>query len=245
MKYLRTAISIIILLIIWLLWSNSVNNSLTAPSISQTLNALKEIIVNKSSYIAFLGTITRFLLALLISTGLGVTFGFLSGLFSKFEHYIHPIVTILRTIPTVAIIIIIWMMVGANKSPLIITFLILFPISYQAILDGIKELHQNEYMEVYRLDSKLSFIIIYRVYFPLIINYIKLALVQTVGLGIKVLVMAEFTAGTKKSIGTEIRTAQTMLEYDTIFAWTIILIILVVGIEVLLDKVKKSILDKN
>jgi NitT/TauT family transport system permease protein len=58
---------------------------------------------------------------------------------------------------------------------------------------------------------------------------------QSAGLGIKVLVMAEFLAQTRNSIGNQLYLAKVNLEYDRVFAWTILLIIIAVILEFLIE----------
>lgn len=245
MKYLRMSISILAIIVIWILWSKGVNNSLIAPSVFQTFEALGNILGEGKSYLYIGGTLLRLAISVLISVGLGMLLGFLSGMFSKALDFLYPIITALRTIPIIAIILIIWMAVGSDNSPLIVTSLILLPISFQAIYEGVIELNKNEFMEAYRLDSRLSMKVIGYVHIPLLIPYIKLALVQSIGLGVKVLVMAEFTSGTSNSIGYAILRANNAIEFDRIFAWTIILIVFVVLIEFFVDRFKKRIEHSN
>lgn len=244
-KQIRYFISICVILIIWTVWSFNVDNKLVAPSIIDTLQALGSILTSTKSYSYILGTVGRLIASVSISVLFGVVLGYLSGMFKRLEEYLYPIVTMLRTIPIIAIILIIWMAVGSNNSPIIIAFLIVFPISYQAVNDGVKELNKNEFMDVYKLDTKLNLFVIMKVYLPLLSSYIKLALIQSIGLGVKVLVMAEFTAGTKNSIGLAILKANNAIEYNSIFAWTIILITFVLIIEFFVNYTKNRIKALN
>ena len=240
-RYVRYAITIFVLLIIWIAWSKGVNNELIAPGLKGTFRSLMNILGDSKSYQYVGGTLLRLIASVLLSVLAGIILGFLSGIFYRLEQYLYPIVTMLRTIPVIALILVIWMAVGSDKSPIVITFLILFPLTYQAIIDGMKELNKNEFMDVYKLDSKLNLRVIFQVYLPLLFSYIRLALIQSFGLGVKVLVMAEFTAGTRNSIGLAILKANNAIEYSTIFAWTIVLIIFVLCIEFLVDLAKKKI----
>jgi NitT/TauT family transport system permease protein len=81
----------------------------------------------------------------------------------------------------------------------------------------------------------------------LISKDISTALLQSLGLGLKVMIMAEYLAQTDNSIGKAISFARVNLAYDEIFAWTLLLIIIAVLFELLInhykpitDKFKKS-----
>lgn len=108
-----------------------------------------------------------------------------------------------------------------------------FPIIYQAAEDGIKSIDQS-YIDVYRLEAHDTRLAFKYLYYPLIKPYLILSFLQSFGLGLKVLVMAEYLAQTKNSIGLELYNAKMNLDYQTVFAWTIILIILSVLMEYLI-----------
>jgi NitT/TauT family transport system permease protein len=57
---------------------------------------------------------------------------------------------------------------------------------------------------------------------------------QSIGLGFKVIVMAEFISQARRGIGRELHDASISIEYVQVFAWTIIMIIIVVIFESLL-----------
>lgn len=245
-KWLWFSFSFFVLVIVWVVWSQSVNNSLVAPSPTQTLVALKTILGSKNTYQIIGWSLGRLFLALLLSISFGFILGFLSGINSIVEKFFYPIVTVLRTIPVIAIILILLMAFGKDKSPLAITFLMIFPITYEAILGGIKELNKEEYMEVYKLDSKMNFRVFWNVYRPLVFPFFKMSLIQSIGMGVKVLVMAEFTSGCKNSIGLEILHAYNNIEFDKIFAWTFLLILFVLFIEYLISVLRKQFVkEKN
>jgi NitT/TauT family transport system permease protein len=74
----------------------------------------------------------------------------------------------------------------------------------------------------------------------LALPFIKVGLIQSFGLGFKVLVMSEYLAQTKTSIGMMLYEGRIMMEYADVFAWTLIIIVIVFGMETLLGKFKVS-----
>ena len=117
-----------------------------------------------------------------------------------------------------------------------------FPLIYQATEEGMRNI-DHQLIDVYRLeahDLKLSFRYLY---IPLIKPYILLSFLQSFGLGLKVLVMAEYLAQTKHSMGQALYLAKTNLNYDEVFAWTVILVILSAMFEVLISGYKKHMID--
>jgi NitT/TauT family transport system permease protein len=100
-----------------------------------------------------------------------------------------------------------------------------FPIVFQATEDGIKSI-DKELIDVYKLEEHHLPMAIKNLYFPLIKPYLFLSLLQSFGLGVKVLVMAEYLSQTKNSIGNALYLARINIEYQYVYAWTIVLIMI-------------------
>jgi len=141
-------------------------------------------------------------------------------------------------VPVISFVVIILIVFGFSSTPYIITFLMIFPLIYQAIHDGIKGIDFS-LIDVYKLEDNHLLTGIRYCYLPLIKSHITTAFLQSAGLGIKVLVMAEYLAQTPNSIGRQIYFGRINLNYDFVFAWTILLIILAIIIESLIIKYQK------
>lgn len=216
-----------------------VDHRLILPSPLDVLLTIGSL-ASEGSSLAIVGlSLIRLLVSVACSATLGILFGFIAGLKKRVSWVLHPYVTILRTIPVISIVVILLILFGYVITPYIITFLMVFPIIYQATEEGIKNIDQS-YIDVYRLeahDLKLAFKYLY---YPLVKPYLILAFLQSFGLGLKVLVMAEYLAQTKNSIGHALYIAKTNLDYQSVFAWTIILIILSVVMELIISRYRKN-----
>ena len=224
--------------IIWLVGFVAVDNGLLLPSPWAALTAFVGLFGNASSLSAIAMTVLRLCLALAVAFVFGSVLGIISGFKPGFATYFQPFATILRTIPVISVIVIILILFGFRIAPYVITFLMIFPLVYQAFYEGIKNL-DGELVDVYRLEDDKFLTGLWRCYLPLMRNQIETVLLQSAGLGIKVLVMAEYLSQTRNSIGSSIYNARINLEYDQVFGWTILLILLAVGLEVLIGKFKR------
>ncbi|XMB86088.1 ABC transporter permease subunit [Mycoplasmatota bacterium WC44] len=234
--YLTT---IVVSIFMWTIFAIIVDNSLAIPMPDVVFKSLLDLLTKFSTYQIIGSTISRLLLSLTIAGFSGLALGLLAGIFKDLETLVKPIVTILRTLPIVSIILVIIILLGYEKSPYIITFLMIFPVVYQAIVEGIKNI-PKEHIEVLKLESNgLTLEIIRLVYIPLILPFIKTAFTQSIGLGIKVLVMSEFLAQTKNSIGYMIYLERQNLNLYLVYSWTIILIIIVLVIEYIAIELNK------
>ena len=222
------SISVIVLLLYLLCYV--VDNTIIFPTPTSIIEAFFSLLKTKETYIIIGSTLLRLLISLIVSFIIGATLGVLAGKFNFINLFLRPFITIFRSLPLASIIVIIMIILGFNKSPYIICMLMLIPIIYEAFLNGTLNLNK-ELMEVWRLESNFNILVLFKIIFPLAKPFIKTAYTSSVGMGIKVLIMAEFVCSTRNSIGNALVNAANYLEYDVVFAWSIIAIILVVIVE--------------
>lgn len=238
---LFSGLSLIVIFVIWQLYSISVNNPTLMPSPLIVLNRFVDMLGDRDTYMILFSSLGRLLLSLVIATLLGVVFGFLSAVNEKIEAFFRPIISTIRTLPVISIIIVILIIFGNVVTLYIISLLLLFPLIYQAELDGIRNI-DSSLIDVLRLDTdQFNRDVFKNVYFPLSIPFLRTALIDCIGLGFKVLVVAEYIAQTNKSIGKEMYMYKVNLDFSGVFAWTLMLLIFVLVVEYLVEKLIKKI----
>ncbi len=229
-----TILSIFTLFLIWIIVSLIIDNSIILPKLNQVFLAFINIFTNKDSLFAILYTILRLIIGLLLASIFGFLLGIIAGFKEKFAIIFNPVVTVFRTVPVISITVILLIIFGFKLTPYIITFLMLFPLIFQGTYGAIKSI-EPELIDVYRLEDNHFFTGLFHCYIPLISKNIRTSLLQSLGLGIKVLVMAEYLSQTKNSIGNQLYLAKVNLEFDKVFAWTMLLIFLALILEVLIN----------
>ncbi len=241
-----TVLSVFSLFLVWQVAAIAVNSSLLLPGPKEVLIAFGKIFIESDSLTVILFTVWRLLLGLLLATVPGILLGIVAGFKKNFATFMNPIVTVLRTIPVIALTVILLIVAGSKLTPYYITFFMLFPLIYQAVYGAITNI-DKELIDVYRLEDNHFISGLTHCYIPLISTNIRTALLQSLGLGLKVMIMAEFLAQTDNSIGKAISFAKVNLAYDEIFAWTLLLIVIAVLFELLInhykpitEKLKKS-----
>jgi NitT/TauT family transport system permease protein len=239
----RFGIVVFGLFLVWLLASLWLDRELVLPSPIQVGEAIVALITTRVSLLAILSSLWRLAFALSTSFLLGTLIGFFAGFRPAIQAFASPVATMFRTIPVVSIIVIVLLFFGFRFAPYVITFLMLFPISYQAALEGVKQV-DSELVDVYKLEDRHFGRMLLHCYLPLMAGYLRTAMLQSAGLGIKVLVMAEYLAQTPQSIGNRLYLAKAMLEYDQVFAWTIVLIVIALLIEMAINR-SRSLLPKT
>lgn len=243
MKNLSIKISSILSLVfLWYIIYLIVDHPLLIPPISKVIETFFKMLIESSFLNALWHTAFRLIVSLFISSVCGISLGYLSAKNKTVELIFRPHVTILKTIPVISVIIIMYILVGYQIAPYIITFFMIFPIFYQATYQGIKAINQD-LLDVYHLEMENRYLEIKYVYLQNIKDYLILASYQSFGLGFKVLVTSEFITQTQNSIGKLLYQAKVNLQYDYVFAITILLIIITVLVEVLMSSFKKKMLQ--
>jgi NitT/TauT family transport system permease protein len=203
-------------------------------------NRLFELALSKQTYVILFSSLARMLLSLFLATFLGVFMGLVSGVNTKVEAFLKPIIITIRTLPVISIIVVVLIIFGNEITLYIISLLLLFPIIYQAELDGIKHIDPRV-VDVLKLETKkVNKVVVFNIYLPLSIPFLRTALIDAVGLGFKVLVIAEYIAQTNSSIGKTIYMNKINLDFTGVFAWTIVLLIFVLVIEWIVERVLKT-----
>ena len=238
-NYLFYFLGILFILVIWHIGFISFNNDYIIPSINQTLDSLKKLLFDKYTYEVLGHTLIRLFISISVCFLSGIILAVISKLSNKFKVFVKPLFTLLKTLPVAVVIILLLVMLKSNSLYYIVGVVIL-PIIYEACINGLDSIDKNITEEV-KMDSNLNFYILFKLYIPLILPYIFTSLLQSIGLGLKVLVMAEFISNTKNSIGYEILYYKDFAnEMSYVYAWSIILIIFVIFVDSIINTLKKK-----
>ena len=223
---------------IWHLGFLSFDNDFIIPSISQTIDSLKELLADSYTYKVLGYTLSRLFISISICFVLGIILASLSKMFNPFKSFVKPIITLLKTLP-IAVVIVLLLVLLTQNSLYYIVGVVVLPIIYEATINGLDSIDSN-IVDAVKLDSNLNAEVVGKIYLPLTLPYIFTSLLQSVGLGLKVLVMAEFISNTKHSIGYEIMFYKDFAnEMSFVYAWSIILVIFVILVDWMINKMKK------
>lgn len=242
MKINKKIINLIGILIIGILWTILSQKNDFFPSILQVFYQFCTNLVNKLVILSFLCTILRGFLAFLISLLLGYILAYISYKNAVFKELISPLISFLRSIPTISVIIIVIMIVDLKLISYTIVSLIIFPMIYQNLLYSFENI-DNELLMINKIDNinpiKNFFLFIFPITLPGLLN----AIIQTLGLSIKIQIMSEILTGSTKikGIGLLLNNYRTNLEIENVFALTLMIILFVYIIELLVKKIKNLI----
>lgn len=174
------------------------------------------------------------LLRIVISVGIAFLIYFCIGTLYiwKKESYafFRPVISIMRSTPLAILSIFLFILMGDKISPYVITILVILPVGIEGVLTAIRTIDSVLVDDLKLMNTNL-FKSLFLVYIPLIKEYLVMTLLQTFGLGFKVMVMGEFICQTKNSIGKELFSIKSSLEMDNLIAWGILIVLVVFIVE--------------
>lgn len=230
---------IVILLLLWEILSITKQNELF-PSILTILKSLKNILIDKKTYVMLFLTLLRIIISLAISYLISLFIITLYHIYKPSINLFKPFLSIMKSMPVIILTLLIWLIMDVNIGIYIITIFLTTPLIVEALTNGLDNINQD-ILEYIKLDTNNNLNVLFKLKMPMIKNYVMLSLLQTLGLSLKVMIMSEYIFNIKMSIGKELYFIKGSLEVNNLLAWTIIVIIMLSSIEYILKKIKSKI----
>lgn len=231
---IKRLIGVVFWIIIW--WIISLfTNPLLIPSPIIVGRTLVELLVLLSTWLTIFHSATLILLGLIGGILLGIICASWAAASEWAKVVLTPLVYTLKTIPVVSFILILLMWVGSGYLSIYISLLIVFPIIYINVLQGINNVNPQllEMAKVFHLPFQRK---LHYIYIPSIIPWFDSAGRLALGLSWKSGVAAEVIALSAGTIGEQLYESKIYLQMEYLFAWTVIIVGLGVVFEVVLGK---------
>lgn len=224
---------------LWAIFAEIVGIELIIPSVKSTFLRFFALFSEKSFYRAVGGTAFRSLISFALGAAFALIFALLS-LFKPVRLFLSPIIKVMRSVPTMSLILLTVIWLKPSTSPILIAFLINFPIMYSGFYSAITGVDSDliEMSNAYKVPVKDR---IFSLYFPQILPSAFDNMQSSAGLTIKIVISAEVIAQTRNSMGIMMQTARGYLETAELLAWTIVAIILGYLVEFIVFALKKLI----
>ena len=217
-------------LTVWFLLARLVDKELLLPYPQTVLLKLSDLCVTLSFWKNVVLSLARILLGLFLAIVVGTALAILTCRFSLIYRLVYPLITVIRATPVASFIILVLIWLGSGKLPVFICFLMVLPIIWAAISDGIRALDPKleAVCKVYgfSFSKRLKYF-----YIPSILPYFLSACKTSIGMAWKAGVAAEVLAVTPDSIGKQLYNSKLYLETSELFAWTAVVIMLSLAIE--------------
>ena len=208
------------------------HDRLVFPDVSRILQAFFHLLTLPATWTKVAVTLLHLVQALAISSLLGLLIGLAEGLSAFVRDLLRPLMTLLRSLPMIVLVVIIMVLTRYDRVPLLASTLFLVPLISEAACEGCLRI-DPELVDVYRLCSGLSPRVILQVYLPLMAGYLRQAYANAVGMGIKMVVSAEYLVQTQNSLGKAIYSSAYFNEYQDIYAYALLMILLILALTAL------------
>lgn len=218
-------ISLAIVLLVWLIAAKSLDKPLVLPEPKEAFSELFVILGEKQTYEYGALTVGRTFLSFIISTVTAFIFSIIGVLFKPFHKVLSPIVTVLRAAPTLPVIFLTVIWFDYSEVPVVIGFLIAFPLLYSSFYTALTDVDKNlvDMAKSFNVSKKN---VIQYVYLPSIRRPCLESMKSVISLTLKVVVAAEITALTKKSLGLLFRIENLTYNISALLALTVFTVII-------------------
>lgn len=230
----RKSIRSIIIGLTWVaLWAGAaamVGQSLLLPSPLQTLRALwgmvQEIAFWKAAGLSMLRVVAGFLLGAFCGVALAV----LTSRYSLLHDFFAPMLSVIKATPVASFIVLALVWLRTDTVPVFTTVLVVLPVTWANVASGIGAVDADllEMTRAFRLNPlrRLRYL-----YWPSVRPYFYAAVTTGMGMAWKAGVAAEVIAIPRFSMGNRLYSAKVYLDTPSLFANTLVIVLLSVLLE--------------
>lgn len=201
-------------------------DALVFPGVGEIARAFFRLLFTGETWRKIFVTLRHLVQAAALSTVIGVAIGLCEAASGFVRALLRPLMAMLRSIPMIVLVVIIMVLTRYERVPLIASSLFLIPLISEAACEGCLRI-EPELIDVYRMNSAFNLRVLCSVHLPLMAGYLRQAYVSAVGMGLKLVVSAEYLVQTRDSLGKAIHSSTYFSEYQDIYAYALIMILLV------------------
>ncbi|MBQ2712615.1 MAG: ABC transporter permease subunit [Clostridia bacterium] len=233
-------VSLLIFLLIWQIGASIYNIELILPTPIATFTRFFALFAEAEFWGAFFGTVLRSLIAFGISFCVALLCSIIGVLVPAVHKMVYPFVVILRALPTMSVILLSLIWLSSTKSPILITFLVLFPMMYVGFYDALTGVDPQliEMARVYGVSKRDRIVYLY---FPAVLRSLFTDALSALTFGVKLTVAAEALAQTGESLGLLMQISKYHLDTAGLLAYTVAAVLLSYLFELAVRLIKKTV----
>ena len=220
----QIVIAVVVVLLLWWLLSVIVDSDLVLPNPWAALKLTVQLLGKGATYLALLLTLLRAVIAFVASMAVALALTLLAEVFKLCASFVNGFVTFIRAIPTIAFILVTMIMFSSSfVVPIVVAFLVGFPIIYSAFQREIRaEPKLLDVCKVYGVSNnkKVKYVLL-----PLIRRAILPQCKDTFPLCVKVVIAGEVLALPRLGLGRDMYVAKVNLETAKVLALTLLALI--------------------
>ncbi|MDR1177576.1 MAG: ABC transporter permease subunit [Spirochaetaceae bacterium] len=207
------------LVVLWEVSSRLMGSDLIFPGPLPVLGRFLTLVQSRVFLESAGRTFLRVCLGLCISAPLGIAAGLAAGLEKRAGAFLEPFFKLISATPVMAVILIVFLVFNAERTPVFTVFLMAFPVLSANTVQGVRSVDPGlkEMVRAYGFSGREKLV---RLYLPSIVPFIAGGLKSALSLSWKVAVAAEVLVQPFRALGTGMQRAKARLETAELFAWT-------------------------
>jgi NitT/TauT family transport system permease protein len=217
-------ITIVAIVCFWAVASKTIDNEYILPSVMETASSFVTLFSKGEFYLSLLYTFIRSLVAFLFSFVVGFCLAVLSAKNVYASRVVSPVVSVLRALPTIAVILLLLFWTNSQIAPIVVTVLVVLPTVYTNVKNALTGIDKTV-CEASRVDGAGEIQVFCKIEAPLIKSTIYSAIGSGFSLNFKLMVAAEVIAQTAKSIGYMLNSAKVYFETAEMIALVCVAVI--------------------
>lgn len=233
--------SIIFWIIVWQAGAELANSRLLLkiPLPLETFRAFIENCTSAQFWQIVMSSLIRIVSGFLIAVIIGILGGLLAGHSQIFKSISSPVLHLVRAVPVAAFIILAWLWLPTKILPSFISFLMVLPIIWSHTQAGLNSV-DVKLVEMARVYGMSKSEILFKIKLPLISPQLRTGCITGLGIAWKAGVAAEVISTPTGSMGALLSSAKNTINYQQVFAVTLMIVVLSVLLENFLKVVWKE-----
>lgn len=237
-KLLKT-VAVAAAVLVWQVAAMLISADFLLASPISVIKALYALLLSGEMWSSVLYSFVRISSGFLLGAAAGVLLGIAASRSKILETLLWPYMLTVKTVPVASFIVIALIWLSSSMLSVFIAFLMVLPIIYNNILNGIKSTDRKmtEMADVFALSQGKRFLYIS---LPAVKPFLRSACQTAIGFAFKSGIAAEIIGIPNGSLGERLYSAKVHLETANLFAWTVLIVLLCV----LFEKLFIFLLDK-
>lgn len=211
-------------LLLWQLLSLAVDNKILLVGPYETLLTLFSEIGKKTFILSLGGTFLRIAGGFFTGLFIGALLALCSYRSEVFCDFISPLVSVVKSIPVASFVILILIWAGAPMLSLVISCLVVFPIFYLNIYEGLKAAPHDLLEMAHVFGMKRSYVFKH-IRVTSLKPFLQSSISLACGMAWKSGIAAEVIGRPAGSLGGNIYLSKVYLETSELFAWTLVAVL--------------------
>ena len=221
----KKASAVLFWIAVWQIAAVIMKDSIVFVGPADMLRSLWEQMKGKEFWMSVGNSIGKIMGGFLASFFSAVMAAGLAFRFSWLKILLEPVILLAKSVPVASFVVLLLILAGSENLSIFIVFLMAFPILYVNMGQGLEHVDKKmlEMACVFGMKPWKRFLYIYRpAFLPFLVSGAKVAL----GMSWKSGVAAEIIGVPSHSIGERLYMAKIYLNTESLFAWTLVIILL-------------------